>query len=173
MGKSSFEKTTAADNCGMQRLFNQSFFGYVIFAVAYGFVFINYIDVMSGGYSGYHLWLVFMYFLPFTLLALTNIRNWSLMLALGFVVSLMNDLFYGVMRNILGVPMNLKWYYHVWLVPGDSVLFHMNLGFTTLTIYSWMMALSIYLRIAIIPFLLWVWFRQSKTCNSSREKPIA
>ncbi len=50
----------------------------VAFAVVYGLVFINYIDIASSGASGgYHVWLVFMYFLPFAGFSLLNIRTGS------------------------------------------------------------------------------------------------
>jgi len=127
-----------------------------IFAVIYGLVFINYIDIITDGYSqkGYHLWLVLMYFLPFAILSVINLKNWKLTIGLGLVVSIMNDVFYGLIRNLIGAPYDLSQYYNRWLLSGDTVLFSLNLGFATIPVQSWMMALSIYLRIAVVFFLL-------------------
>jgi CheY-like chemotaxis protein len=143
--------------------FNRKFVFYLIFAVVYGIVFINYIDVISGGYEGYHLWLVIMYFFPFAVLSMFFPRNLILTLGLGLLVSLMNDLFYGPIRNLMGFPLDLNWYYNNWLIPSDTVLFQLNLGFTVMPVYSWMMALSIYLRMIAVFILLTVWFIRAKT----------
>jgi CheY-like chemotaxis protein len=110
--------------------FYKKFVFYIVFAVVYGFIFINYIDVISGGYEGYHLWLVIMYFFPFATLSMLFPRNLQLTIGLGLLVSLMNDVFYGVVRNMMGFPFDLTWYYHNWLIPGSTTLFQLNLGFT-------------------------------------------
>jgi CheY-like chemotaxis protein len=144
------------------REFNKKLVFYVVFSVVYGIVFINYIDVLSGGYEGYHLWLIIMYFFPFATLSMFFPRNLHLTLGLGLLVSLMNDVFYGVVRNLMGVPLDLTWYYYNWLIPTDTVLFKLNLGFTVVPVYSWMMALSIYIRIAAVVILLRVWSVQAK-----------
>jgi hypothetical protein len=55
----------------------------VVFAVLYGVVFINYIDIASSGLNyAYHLWLVLMYFLPFVGFSMLNLKNWKLTLSL-------------------------------------------------------------------------------------------
>jgi hypothetical protein len=134
-----------------------------VFAIVYGFVFINYIDVLSGGYEGYHLWLVIMYFFPFATLSMLFPRNLQLTIGLGLLVSLMNDVFYGVVRNLMGVPYDLTVYYNHWLIPGNATLFQLNLGFTVIPVVSWMMALSIYIRIIAVFILLRIWTVQAKT----------
>jgi hypothetical protein len=64
--------------------------------VIYGLLFINYIGISSlGTISGYHMWLMLMYFLPFVGFSLLNIKNWGLTVSLGLTASLMNDVFYG------------------------------------------------------------------------------
>jgi CheY-like chemotaxis protein len=143
--------------------FDRKFILYLVFAVVYGFVFINYIDVLSGGYEGYHLWLVIMYFFPFATLSMFFPRNLQLTIGLGLLVSLMNDVFYGVVRNLMGFPLDLTWYYHNWLIPGGTALFNLNLGFTVIPVFSWMMALSIYIRIIVVLILLIIWNIQAKT----------
>ena len=143
--------------------FDKKFILYLVFAVVYGFVFINYIDVLSGGYGGYHLWLVIMYFFPFATLSMFFPRNLQLTVGLGLLVSLMNDLFYGVVRNLMGFPYDLTRYYHNWLIPSNATLFQLNLGFAVMTVFSWMMALSIYIRIIAVFILLGIWDVQAKT----------
>jgi hypothetical protein len=135
--------------------------GFLIgFAVIYGLFFINYIDIASTGLvPGYHLWLVFMYFLPFVGFARGNIRNLKLTLGLGLLASLMNDVFYGFMSSLIHPLFNLARYYNLWLIPQDNVLFSLNLGFTVLPVYSWLMAFSIYIRITVVTGLLWSWKR--------------
>ena len=132
----------------------------VIFSALYGLIFINYIDIASSGLNyGYHLWLVLMYFLPFVGFSMLNLKNWQLTLGLGLLTSLMNDTFYWLAKYAVGIPTDLGHYYQLWLIPSNAVLFNLNLGFTTVTVTSWMMALSIYLRIAVVVGLLWHWKR--------------
>jgi len=152
--------------------FDRKFILYIVFAIVYGFVFINYIDVLSGGYEGYHLWLVIMYFFPFALLSMLFPRNLQLTIGLGLLVSLMNDVFYGVVRNLMGFPLDLTWYYHNWLIPGNTTLFQLNLGFAVIPVLSWMMALSIYLRIAAVVILLRIWSGPAKINYINQEQII-
>ncbi len=132
----------------------------VAFAVLYGLIFINYIDIASSGLNyGYHLWLVMMYFLPFVGFSMVNLKNWQLTIGLGLVTSLMNDTFYWLAKYAIGIPTDLSHYYQLWLIPSNTNLFNLNLGFTTIAVTSWMMSLSIYLRIAVVAGLLWNWKR--------------
>ena len=143
--------------------FERRFKLYLFFSVFYGLVFLNYIDIITPGgvYGGYHLWLSVMYFFPFVALTLSFPRNWQLTVGLGLVASLMNDVFYGLIRSLIG-PYDLTRYYTLWLIPGNATLFELNLGFTVIPVLSWMMALSIYGRIVIVYFLLRVWKAQAK-----------
>ena len=130
----------------------------IIFAVLYGLVFINYIDISSSGLSyGYHLWLVLMYFLPFIGFSIFNLKNWKFTIGLGLIASLMNDVFYNFIRYLIGYHINLSSYYNRWLIPQNAMLFHLNLGFAVIPVQSWMMASSIYLRIAATCVLLKGW----------------
>ena len=131
----------------------------IVFAVLYGLVFINYIDdiASSGVNYGYHLWLVLMYFLPFVGFSMLNLKNWKLTVGLGLIASLMNDVFYGSMKVLVGIPCDLNRYYNLWLIPQNTLLFKLNLGYTVLPVFSWMMALSIYIRIGFVVGLLWNW----------------
>lgn len=144
--------------------FEKKFKLYIISAFIYGLVFINYIDVITIGSSesGYHFWLSLMYFFPFIGLSLAFVKNWQLSMGLGFLASLMNDVFYGLVSNLMGVPRDLSRYYSLWLIPSNTQLFSLNLGFAVIPVFSWMMALSIYLRIPLIYLLLKSWKTQAK-----------
>jgi hypothetical protein len=136
----------------------------ITFAILYGLIFINYIDVITNGSTrdGYHLWLVFMYFLPFAILSVIDKRNWKIAIGLGLLTSLMNDLFYGLFSNILGKPYDLVAYFGNWLIPGNTFLFSLNLGFAMIPVQSWTMAVSIYARLVAVFFLLggWTWIQR-------------
>ncbi|MCL5949712.1 MAG: hypothetical protein M1490_04465 [Candidatus Bathyarchaeota archaeon] len=136
----------------------------IAFSAFYGLFFINYIDIITAGSSqnGYHLWLVLMYFLPFVGFSLQNLTNWRLTLGLGLTASLMNDVFYGGLKFLFGLPLDINWYYSNWLIPQGTQLFSLNLGFAFIPVYSWMMALSIYIRIAIVALLFWTWAKKTK-----------
>ena len=143
----------------------------MVFAVIYGLVFINYIDLASSGLVyGYHLWLVLMYFLPFVGFSMLSLKNWKLTIGLGLIASLMNDLFYHFMQYLVGLPTNLSRSYNLWLIPQNALLFHMNLGFADISVMSWMMALSIYLRIAVVSGLLWNWNLAEKPLMLKNEE---
>ncbi len=108
------------------------------------------------------MWLTIMYFFPFIILTLTFPKNWQLTVGLGLLASLMNDVFYGIVRSFMGYQIDLVWYYHLWLVPSGTILFTLNLGIVNIPVYSWMMSLSIYGRIPIIIVLVWLWKRQAR-----------
>jgi hypothetical protein len=147
------------------KAFNKRFYIYVILSILYGLIFVNYIDnIISGGlYGGYHLWLTIMYFFPFLILTISFPRNWQLTIGLGLLASLMNDVFYGLIRSFMGYPLDLNWYYNLWLIPSGTLLFHLNLGIAVIPVYSWLMSLTIYVRVLLVVVLLWRWRRQAKT----------
>ena len=67
------------------------------FSFVYGLLSVNFIDLVLIGNTipGYHLWLAFSYFSPFVpVLLISGLEDWELVAGLGFVASLMNDLFY-------------------------------------------------------------------------------
>ncbi len=106
---------------------------------------------------GYHFWLVLMYFLPFIGFSLISWKNLPLTIGAGLIASLMNDVFYGAMKHLAGIPYDLTKYYSLWLIPQNTPLFNLNLGFTVVPVYSWVMAASIYIRIIAVVVLLWAW----------------
>ena len=106
------------------KTFERRFKFYLLFSVFYGLIFLNYIDIITPGgvYGGYHLWLSVMYFFPFVALTLSFPRNWQLTLGLGLVASLMNDVFYGLIKNFVTGPYDLTQYYTLWLTPSGATL---------------------------------------------------
>jgi hypothetical protein len=153
-------KAKTADRQGLTKVIEgKKTYFLLAFSVIYGLIFINYIDIITNGgaQSGYHMWLVLMYFLPFATLSIFDIKNWKLTIGLGLVVSLMNDVFYGAVSCLMGRPMNLANYYSLWLIPQSHVLFNLNLGFTVINVQSWMMASTIYLRLAAVVLILGGW----------------
>jgi hypothetical protein len=159
------EETKNAERQRAFKAFNKRFYIYVLLSILYGLIFVNYIDNITPGgiYNGYHLWLTLMYFFPFLILTVSFPRNWQLTIGLGLLASLMNDVFYGAVRSLMGFPIDLNWYYNLWLIPRGTLLFNLNLGFTVIPVYSWLMALTIYARVLLVVVLLWRWKQQAKT----------
>ncbi len=158
------EETKKAEKQRALKAFNKRFKLYILLSVLYGLVFVNYIDnnISGSSFSGYHLWLSIMYFFPFLILTITFPRNWQLTIGLGLLSSLMNDVFYGLVRSFMGYQIDLNWYYQLWLIPSDTLLFTLNLGVVIIPVYSWLMSLTIYLRVLLVILLLWLWKRQAK-----------
>jgi hypothetical protein len=158
------DETKKAEKQRALKAFNKKFKLYIILSILYGLVFVNYIDnnIAGSSFSGYHLWLTIMYFFPFIILTVTFPRNWQLTLGLGLLASLMNDVFYGIVRSFMGYQIDLNWYYQVWLIPSDKLLFTLNLGVVVIPVYSWLMSFTIYLRILLVILLLWRWKQQAK-----------
>ncbi|MCL4540240.1 MAG: hypothetical protein M1378_11705 [Bacteroidetes bacterium] len=58
------------------------------FAVFYGFLIVNWIDLFGSGAPGYHVWLILICFAPFDmLLVFQGLKDWQLALGLGLIVS--------------------------------------------------------------------------------------
>jgi hypothetical protein len=127
------------------------------YSILYGLVLINYIDIVSSGGYAYHLWLVVMYFAPFVIFSVVDPKNWKLTISLGLISSLMNDIFYGLIAYLVGKSIDLFWYYKLWLIPRDELLFDLNFGVLRMPVFSWMMALSIYSRIILVYMLTKNW----------------
>ena len=133
-----------------------------MFAIFYGFVNINWIDLFATSAPGYHIWLILTYMAPFgVLLVFQGLRDWQLALSLGLLVSLLNDVGYYFTGDLL-------FGFHVPLVPwlagqlgflGNTVLFVFQGGLFTFPVTSTLMGLSIYSRIAVVMAVLFHWWR--------------
>ena len=134
----------------------------IVFAIFYGFVNINWIDLFATSAPGYHIWLILTYIAPFgVLLVFQGLKDWQLALSLGLLVSLLNDVGYYFTGDLL-------FGFHVPLVPwlagqlgflGNTVLFVFQGGFFTFPVTSTLMGLSIYSRIAVVTAVLFHWWR--------------
>jgi len=139
----------------------------VVFALFYGIVFVNWIDLFNGGayiyvVPGYHVWVIIAYMIPFGVLLVTQGRkDWELALSLGLLASLGNDLGYFVVGNAyFGFHVNLlDWYAHQFGLYGNTTLFVFNGGSFSFNVPSWLMGASIYGRIAVVMLSLRRWWR--------------
>ncbi len=141
----------------------------VVFALFYGIVFVNWIDLFNGGayiyiVPAYHVWVIIAYMIPFgVLLVIQGRKDWELALSLGLLASLGNDLGCFVVGNAyFGFHVNLlDWYAHQFGLYGNTTLFTFNGGFFSFGVPSWLMGASIYCRIAVVMLSLrhW-WFSQ-------------
>jgi len=134
----------------------------LIIAFIYGFISINYIDLIAPCryVEWYHIWLAVQYFIPFIVINLLyGIGEWEIVGSLGLIVSLMNDLFYYVFgKLILGINVDLiDWYLFQLGFKGWEYHWWFQGGIFTFPVYSWLMGLSIYLRIITIGLLMHKW----------------
>jgi hypothetical protein len=136
-----------------------------VYSAVYGLLSINYIDLVTPGSNvhGYHLWLVIQYFTPFIpILFVLGFDDWEVVLGMGLLGSLMNDLgYYPAAIILFARKVNLhEWYFFQLGFKGLEVRWTFNAGFFTFPVTSIAMGLSIYLRIALIYLLLLKWWRE-------------
>ncbi len=134
----------------------------ILFSAFYGLVLVNWIDLYGSQAPGYHIWVILTMMAPFgVVLVFQGLKDWQLALSLGLLVSLMNDLGYYFVGDLL-------FNFHVSLVPwlgnqlgfrGDLVLFTFKGGFFSFPVTSIMMGASIYGRIAVVAAVLYHWWR--------------
>jgi len=135
----------------------------ILFAAFYGLVLVNWIDLFATSAPAYHIWLVMTYMAPFgVLIVFKGLKDWQLALSLGLLVSLMNDVGYYFIGDLL-------FGFHQALVPwvegqlgflGSQLLFTFQGGLFTIPVTSTLMGISIYARIAVVGVILYHWWRQ-------------
>jgi len=135
----------------------------VVFALFYGFVNVNWIDLYYNRVPAYHIWLILTYMAPFgVLLVFRGFKDWQLALSLGLLVSLVNDLGYYISGDLL-------FGFHKALIPwlegqlgfqGNNFLFTFQGGLFTIRVTSYLMGASVYLRIAVVIAILYQWWRR-------------
>ena len=133
----------------------------VLFALFYGFVNVNWIDLYYNRVPGYHIWLILTYMAPFVvLLVFQGLKDWQLALSLGLLVSLVNDLGYYVSGDLFfGFHEKLiPWVYGQLGFEGGKALFTFQGGFFTFRVTSYIMGASIYLRAAVVLVVLYQWW---------------
>jgi uncharacterized membrane protein HdeD (DUF308 family) len=134
-----------------------------VFALFYGFVNVNWIDLYYNRVPAYHIWLILTYLAPFgVLLVFRGFRDWQLALSLGLLVSLVNDLGYYFSGDLF-------FGFHVKLVPwlegqlgfkGSELLFVFQGGLFKIPVTSYLMGATVYGRFAVIAILLYHWWRR-------------
>jgi hypothetical protein len=135
----------------------------ILYSFAYGFFIVNIVDLTTKGFPWYHIFLTLLYFYPFLIVCLmSGFENWELLAGLGLASSLMNDLFYAVVSNILfhGGYNLQEWFIQQLGFRGLRVLFNFQGGFFTFPVTSLLMGVSIYARAALVTALLWKWWRE-------------
>jgi uncharacterized membrane protein HdeD (DUF308 family) len=135
----------------------------ILFSAFYGLVLVNWIDLFATSAPAYHIWLILTYMAPFgVLIVFQGLKDWQLALSLGLLVSLMNDLGYYFVGDLL-------FGFHKALIPwvegqlgfyGSQLLFTFQGGAFTIPVTSTLMGISIYARIAVVALILYHWWRQ-------------
>lgn len=135
----------------------------IAFAMFYGFVNINWIDLYYNQVPGYHVWLILTYMAPFgVLLVFQGFKDWQLALSLGLLVSLMNDLGYYFSGDLLfGFHVDLvNWLAGQLGLLGTKTLFTFQAGLFTFPVSSYLMGFSIYARVVVVFTVLYHWWRR-------------
>jgi hypothetical protein len=147
----------------------------VVISVVYGLFWVNPVDLTSALHEMpyYHLWLIALYFAPaYGLFALYGTRDWELYLAIGLLASLMNDLFFypvGELMHIVSGINLLAWYKLQLGLDGWAVDFYFKGGLFTFPVWSWLMGLSIYLRIITVILLSELWLRKHQPLSLTKR----
>lgn len=133
----------------------------ILFSAFYGLVLVNWVDLYGSEAPGYNIWLIMVMMAPFgVVLVFQGFKDWQLALSLGLLVSLMNDLGYYFVGDLL-------FNFHVSLIPwlgnqlgfrGGQVLFTFQGGFFSFPVSSILMGASIYGRIAVVAVILYHWW---------------
>ena len=141
----------------------------MLFSAFYGLVLVNWIDLYGSQAPGYHVWVILIMMSPFgVVLVFQGLKDWQLAISLGLLVSLMNDLGYYFIGDLL-------FNFHVSLVPwlgnqlglrGTETLFTFQGGFFSFPVTSILMGASIYGRLAVVSVVLYHWWTRP-----SRFKP--
>ncbi|MDG6983466.1 MAG: hypothetical protein JRN28_02800 [Nitrososphaerota archaeon] len=141
----------------------------ILFSAFYGLVLINWVDLYGTSAPAYHIWLVMTYMAPFgVLIVFQGFKDWQLALSLGLLVSLMNDVGYFFVGDLL-------FGFHRALLPwiegqlgfqGSTVLFTFQGGLFNIPVTSELMGFTIYGRIAVVAVILYHWWRQPSRITS-------
>jgi hypothetical protein len=135
----------------------------LVYAFLYGLFIINIIDLTIKVFAWYHIFLIMLYFFPFIIVCLIlGFDDWELLVGLGLLSSLMNDLFYGVIGNIL-FHTNYdisEWFMRQLGFEEDRYLFTFMGGLFTLKVTSLIMGLSIYARLVLVYAVLYKWWKE-------------
>ncbi len=133
----------------------------ILFSAFYGLILINWVDLYGTAAPAYHIWLIMTYMAPFgVLIVFQGLKDWQLAVSLGLLVSLMNDVGYFFVGDLL-------FGFHRALVPwvegqlgfhGMQVLFIFQGGAFTIPVTSILMGFTIYARVAVVSAVLYHWW---------------
>jgi uncharacterized membrane protein HdeD (DUF308 family) len=142
----------------------------VLFSAFYGLVLVNWEDLYGTSAPAYHIWLILTYMAPFgVLIVFQGLKDWQLAVSLGLLVSLMNDVGYYFVGDLL-------FGFHKPLVPwiegqlgfqGTEVLFYFQGGLFNIPVTSILMGLTIYGRIAVVSLVLAHWWRHPTSMRNT------
>lgn len=138
----------------------------LLYSAIYGFFHVNYIDLLAASldFPAYHLWIICLYFAPFIpLLFVYDFKNWEIVLSVGFLASLMNDLgYYPAGMLLFGRTYDLLAFYKFQLgFEGLKVGWYANFGFVKIPVSSLLMAFTIYVRVLFTFVLVVYWWRKN------------
>jgi uncharacterized membrane protein HdeD (DUF308 family) len=134
----------------------------VIFALLYGFLNVNWIDLFYNQVPAYQVWLILTYMAPFgVVLVFQGLKDWELALSLGLLVSLCNDVGYYFSGDLFfGFHVDLvSWLEGQLGFQGNRVLFDFSGGVFGFPVTSILMGISIYARIAAVALLFFRWWK--------------
>lgn len=135
----------------------------ILFAAFYGLVLVNWIDLFATSAPAYHVWLILTYMAPFgVLIVFQGFRDWQLALSLGLLVSLMNDVGYFFVGDLLfGFKTSLlPWLAGQLGLLGNQTIFYFQGGTFSFPVSSALMGVSVYARIAVVSVVLYQWWRK-------------
>ncbi len=142
----------------------------ILFSAFYGLILINWIDLFATSAPAYHVWLVLTYMAPFgVLLVFQGFKDWQLALSLGLLVSLMNDVGYFFIGDLLfgfNKPL-VPWIGGQLGFQGSQLLFNFQGGFFNIPVTSILMGITIYGRIIVVALILYHWWRQPSRISVS------
>jgi hypothetical protein len=147
----------------------------ILFSAFYGLIMINWIDLYGKSVPAYGVWLILTYMAPFgVLLVFEGWKSWPLAASLGLMVSLMNDVGYYFVGNLLfGFHQNLgPWIAGQLGFLGTQVVTYFDGGSFTITVTSWMMGLTIYCRAAVVAIILLYWWRHPGEIVARTTAPV-
>jgi len=146
-----------------------SVFKLASFAVLYGLLPINWIDLFNPAAPGYHVWLIIMYMAPFGLVVLMEgFSLFPVAFSLGLLASLMNDLFYYPVGDLFfGMKINvLSWWQGQLGLDGFKHIFTFQGGYFSLDVTSMLLGASVYLRMIVVVFLLYKWSHRAHSIEA-------
>jgi uncharacterized membrane protein HdeD (DUF308 family) len=148
----------------------------ILFSAVYGLVLINWIDLFGKSVPGYGIWLLLTYMAPFgVLIVFEGWESWPLATSLGLLVSLMNDVGYFFVGNLL-------FGFHEALGPwiagqlgfrGSFIVTTFQGGAFALDVPSWLMGLSIYARAAVVAIILYYWWQHPSRLVARIDVPAS